>query len=211
MAGMMSGAKRTRRWSSEFSTKEGRLSPGTIPVQSADKPAVLNLGFLTVLHEPAGFVGGLLITNGWGRPLEFRLTSAVQPNRVQQVLYAGTLERYVYADLIAKTLIDRAGVALQLVVTDRPVVLDVRPHLDVPVVYVAAQDDPRAKSLAAEGAGALPAVAGRGPVVCNPRFPADVAASREVLSRAEGLDLVEPFDRIRGAIAEARKLGVSAR
>src|SRR5437773_707729 len=48
-----------------------------------DRQAGLTLGFLTVLHDAAGFTGGYLVTNAWGRPLEFRLTTPVQPNRVQ--------------------------------------------------------------------------------------------------------------------------------
>src|SRR5271168_101359 len=84
------------------------------------------LGFLTVLHEASGFLGGYLVTNIWGRPLEFRLSSAVQPNRVQQILYGGTLQPYICADLIGKTLVDKAGVPVQLVVTDREEVLDLR-------------------------------------------------------------------------------------
>src|SRR5215831_801564 len=76
------------------------------------------LGFLTVLHEPTGYVGGYLVTNAWGRPLEFRLSTAVQPNRVQQILYGPTLEPYVCADLIGKTLIDKAGTPAELIITD---------------------------------------------------------------------------------------------
>ena len=58
----------------------------------APTPApALNLGFLTVLNEPSGYLGGYLVTNVWGRPLEFRLSTAVQPNRVQQILYGSTL------------------------------------------------------------------------------------------------------------------------
>src|SRR5262249_7230983 len=53
-----------------------------------------NVGFLTVLQEPSGYLGGYLVTNLWGRPLEFRLTSAVQPNKVQQILYGDTLLSY---------------------------------------------------------------------------------------------------------------------
>ena len=68
----------------------------------------MTLGFLTVLHENAGYVGGYLVTNQWGRPLEFRLSTAVQPNRVQQILYGGTLLSYICADLIGKTLVDKA-------------------------------------------------------------------------------------------------------
>src|SRR4051794_26914456 len=31
--------------------------------------APLNVGFLTVLHEPSGYLGGYLVVNTWGRPL----------------------------------------------------------------------------------------------------------------------------------------------
>src|SRR4051812_47750949 len=64
---------------------------GTAAMSSPQGTAPLNVGFLTVLHEAGGYVGGYLVTNGWGRPLEFRLSTAVQPNRVQQILYAATL------------------------------------------------------------------------------------------------------------------------
>src|SRR5213592_847196 len=96
----------------------------------------LNLGFLTVLHEANGYLGGYLVTNVWGRPLEFRLSTAVQPNRIQQTLYAATLRPYVCADLIGKTLVDKAGVAVGLLLTDTDAVLDLRHKVDVPVVWV---------------------------------------------------------------------------
>src|SRR5438477_7962745 len=75
-----------------------------------DRQAGLTLGFLTVLHDAAGFTGGYLVTNAWGRPLEFRLTTPVQPNRVQQILYGATLGDYIHADLIGKTLVDKTSV-----------------------------------------------------------------------------------------------------
>ena len=65
------------------------------------------VGFLSVLHESGGYVGGYLVTNAWGRPLEFRISSAVQPNRVQQVLYGDTLAAYLCGELIGKTLADK--------------------------------------------------------------------------------------------------------
>ena len=168
----------------------------------------LAVGFLTVLHEASGYLGGYLVTNAWGRPLEFRLSSAVQPNRVQQILYAGTLQPYICADLIGKTLVDKAGIPVQLIVTDREPVLDLRLKLDVPVAWLAPADlpaDPKAVT-------ARPAAAGRGPLVCHPRFAADAARVRALLDPLDGaLDLAEPFTRVREAIAEARKLGVTGR
>src|SRR5271154_1872858 len=89
-----------------------------------------NLGFLTVLHEPSGYLGGYLVTNVWGRPLEFRLSTAVQPNRVQQILYGGTLQPYICADLIGKTLVEKTTTTAQLLVTDREAALELRLRVD---------------------------------------------------------------------------------
>jgi hypothetical protein len=168
-----------------------------------------SLSFLTVLREAGGYVGGYLVTNRWARPLEFRLSSAVQPNRVQQILYAGTLEPYICADLIGKTLVDRTGVPVQLIVTDREVVLDLRLKLETPVVWLAPPDDPRGTALAARGA-AVRSESGSGLVLCHPDFPGDAPLARDLLRQLGGsVDLAEPFVRIREAIAEARKMGVT--
>jgi hypothetical protein len=46
----------------------------------------LRLGFLTAVEEAeGGVVGGLLVTNRFGRPLEFQCTTPVRPNRTQQI------------------------------------------------------------------------------------------------------------------------------
>jgi hypothetical protein len=173
-------------------------------------PATLHLGFLTVLHEPTGYLGGYLVTNTWGRPLEFRLSTAVQPNRVHHILYGGTLQPYVCADLIGKALVDKTATAVQLLVTDSEPVLDLRLKVAVPVVWLAAADDPLGAALTAGGACVRPAGDGRGPLLCHPRFPGDVPAVQELLGRLdESLDLAEPLGRIREAIAEARKMGVT--
>jgi hypothetical protein len=172
----------------------------------------LNLGFLTVVHESNGYSGGYLVTNTWGRPLEFRLSSAIQPNRVQQILYGGTLQSYICADLIGKTLVEKTGVAPHFVITDREPVLDVRLVLEVPVLWLASANDPIAEDLAEEGACVRPASADKGSILCHPRFSADLSPARELLERLEGqLDLAEPFTRIREAMGEARKQGVTSR
>lgn len=163
--------------------------------------APMNVGFLTVLQEPGGFVGGYLVTNGWGRPLEFRLSTAVQPNRVQQILYAGTLEPYICADLIGKTLVDKTAAQAGLIVTDRELVLDLRLRVSVPVVWLAAGE-----------AHAPAETQVRPSLYCHPRFVADVPTVREILERVDGLiDVAEPFIRVREAITEARKMGVTNR
>jgi hypothetical protein len=167
-------------------------------------PASLNIGFLTVLQEPSGYLGGYLVTNSWGRPLEFRLSTAVQPNRVQQILYGNTLHSYICADLIGKTLWDKTSTPVQLVITDREAVLDLRLRIDIPVVCLVGRTEPAKVIQEAD--------ASKEPWRCHPQFPQDRPSWRNILQRLpDAVDLAEPFERICEAIGEARKMGVTSR
>ncbi|HEY1381088.1 MAG TPA: hypothetical protein VGF55_30090 [Gemmataceae bacterium] len=166
-----------------------------------------HLGFLTVLHEAGGYLGGYLVTNLWGRPLEFRLSTAVQPNRVQQILYAGTLAGYVCGELIGKTLLDKTATPAQVVLTDTPDAWTLRRVADVPVVWVAPPGEPPDSA----GVVVRPATGFRGPLLAHPDYPDDGPRLKDLFDRLSGLDVAEPFARIRDAIAEARKMGVTHR
>src|SRR5947208_1208831 len=94
--------------------KKGRL------VTAATPTPCQNLGFLSIFQDPSGFVGGYLVTNPWGRPLEFRLSSAVAPDKVQQILYGDTLAGYLCGEVIGKTLIDKTATPVRWVLVDNP-------------------------------------------------------------------------------------------
>ncbi|MFL5330442.1 MAG: hypothetical protein ACJ8C4_16185 [Gemmataceae bacterium] len=171
-----------------------------------------HLGFLTVIQEPGGFLGGYLVTNLWGRPLEFRLSTAVQPNRVQQILYGPTLDAYVAAELIGKTLVEKTNARAHLVLTDHCTMLELRRAIEIPVVWVAPPSDPMALALASAGLSMTEAAGDRGPIVAHPDFPDDVQIVKSIWARVgAGLDAAEPFSRIREAVHEARKMGVTHR
>lgn len=168
---------------------------------AVDAPSAtsLNLGFLSVVQEPGGYVGGYLVTNPWGRPLEFRLSSAVQPNRVQQILYGDTLAPYICGELIGKTLIEKTATPASLIVTDNPLALDLRLRLDLPVALW--------QPTGTEASGLLV----QANLFCHTRHPDDVPLVRGIVEKLAALDLGEPFQRIREAMSEARKLGVANR
>ena len=158
------------------------------------------LGFLSVQREPAGYVGGYLVTNRWGRPLEFRLSSPVQANKVQQILYGPMLEPYLYSDLIGRKLLEKTTVPAHFVFTDQVAALDVRLHVEAPV------------GLLLPDATERPGPAVNDTVCCHPHFPQDVDALRALFERlGRTFDLADPFARIREALTEARKLGVANR
>ena len=154
-------------------------------------PAAITLGFLSLCQDSAGVSGGYLLTNAWGRPLEFRLSSTVQPTKVQQILYGPTLADYLQCELIGRTLVEKSSTPPVLIVTDSPVGLGLAHRLNVPVVAVGDEGNRHPRSSK--------------PLV----FAGSPEAVLELVDPA--VDLAEPFARIREAAAEARKLGGTSR
>ncbi|GIW84660.1 MAG: hypothetical protein WHU94_03335 [Thermogemmata sp.] len=175
---------------------------------SLDAPP-LTLGFLTILQDVTGWIGGYLVTNSWGRPLEFRLTTAVQPNRVQKALYGPTLQEYVFADLIGKTLVEKSSTPVSLIVTELVPLWTLRKRIPIPLVIVASH--PMTNSSATELLYLEHPRARQGvwlPVWAS----SDGESIKALLDQIDpAVELSEPFSRIREAVAEARKLGANHR
>ncbi len=165
----------------------------------ATSTATSNLGFLAIINDPSGTLGGCLITNAWGRPLEFRLTSAVQPNRVQHILYGATLQHYICGELIAKTLLDKSTTPTQWLFVDHPAALDLRLRVSTPVSLWLPGDVVPPENVVPAGRN----------LYVHGQFPDDAAAVQALVEKLGNLDLGEPFQRVRDAMQEARKMGVA--
>ena len=75
----------------------------------SESKSQISLGFLTVVDGgDMGCIGGYLVLNMGGRPLEFHCTAPVRANRAQQILYGQSLTPFIYGELIARALIDKA-------------------------------------------------------------------------------------------------------
>ncbi|MDZ4688997.1 MAG: hypothetical protein SH850_28305 [Planctomycetaceae bacterium] len=163
----------------------------------------LRLGFLTAVEDAdGGIVGGLLVTNRFGRPLEFQCTTPVRPNRTQQILYGPTLRPYLLTEVIGRTLLEKVGVQPHLVLTESPELLDLRLHVPMPVASLVAAD--------ADPADGVVMVLGQQRLRFHADFPQD---GRDIERRKdqvpETADLKEPFERIREALSETLKMPVA--
>jgi hypothetical protein len=165
--------------------------------------SAIQLGFLSIVHEVQAYYGGFLVTNAWGRPLEFRLTTSVQPTKVQRLLYGTTLREYICADLLAKTLLEKTTTYPGLVVTDCDAVLKLRSQVAVPIVWLAAQDHPQVPVLESSGCLITKTIAHA--LLCHADFAGEVSEVRKILKAVDILDLEEPLGRVREALAEAKK------
>ncbi len=195
------------------------------------------VGFLTVVeHEQHGLMGGYLVLNAAGRPLEFHCTAPVKPNRAQQILYGATLEPYLYGEQIGQALVNKSPLAPLVIFTDRAPALAARMGVDFPLALVLPTDaEPSAAPVPSLPAGADAAAGETGAEVNTLRIdtaqpipprshmvftfgrnrlsvPAEREADRATIQErlaelGETFDLSEPFDRIREAIEEAQRVG----
>ena len=175
-----------------------------------DSPAkALTLGFLTAVDLPGGgHVGGLLMTDRLGRPLEFQCTTPVRPDRTQQILYGPTLVPYLLGEVIGGTLVKKAGVKPHMVLCDSPAMLALRPHTDRAVARVEGDETDEPNPHADGPAGGSQMTVGGRTLHFHPSHGGDrefVAGKREQIP--EHADLAEPFARVREALSETLKAG----
>jgi len=180
-------------------------------MSSATK-SVACLGFLTVVeHAELGLLGGYLLLNPAGRPLEFHCTAPVKANRAQEILYGPTLRPYLYGEQIGQTLLTRSKLTPLVVCTDSEPVLAARDFTHVPLVWVRPNSECRIQNAEKEPGSDFCVLnsefsLARNRVAVAPHYSSDEAAIRQVWpTQADGLDLLEPFARIREALEEAQK------
>ena len=167
----------------------------------SEKKSQISLGFLTVVDSgEAGCVGGYLILNMGGRPLEFHCTSPVRANRAQQILYGASLTPFVFGELIARALIDKAAIKPSVVFADQTEALSVQGLTQLPVALMA---DP---AMDTERLGLLGFEVDSFQLKVARQFEVQIETlSRDVRRFIETIDLDEPFSRIRDAIEEAQR------
>lgn len=183
------------------------------------------LGFLTVVEDQKhGLFGGYLVLNRAGRPLEFHCTAPIRPNRAQEILYGPTLRPYLYGEQIGRTLLEQGKHSAALILTDCEPMLDVGEFVTSPVVLVGgecpgsqparSEDDASGRKWRIDAAqSAKPnlhfyAFAGQRLALRQDAIRHDEdSVVQEIEAVAASLDLLEPFERIRAAIDEARRGG----
>lgn len=65
----------------------------------------LKLAYFVVMKEGASYLGGLLLTDPSGIPLDFRYTEPITPTKLQAVLYGKALEPHLKEEVIQKALL----------------------------------------------------------------------------------------------------------
>ena len=139
--------------------------------------------------------GGSLATDEKTRPIEFRCTSPIRPNDYQRVLYGNTLDSYIFVDLIGVPLVNATRESIDFVLVDDERFLAIRPSVGVPVILLVPSSQDRETTSVTLRA--------------YPGFETESVAAQSVSIFKGGIDLLEPFERVRLALEQAhsQKIG----
>ena len=95
------------------------------------------------------FMGGAMVTDAYGLPLEFRYTEPVRATKLQRILYGDVLEKYIHGDVIAGNLIGRLEQKPDLFLVSEPALLEAAAAAGKKVVQLLASRVPPLKEFGA--------------------------------------------------------------
>ena len=164
-------------------------------------------GFLVVQSDESGtYVGGLMVTDTSGLPVDFRFTDPVTPTRLQRALYGGVLDRYLRSEVVLRTLIGALDQPPTVLLVDDAALLD-EPIDLCPLAFVgSSQADALGPVGARSGQGSdtfLLQAADAGPPlrVTLPAGSVHEALVVETLIALAGrMEVLEPIERVRDAL-----------
>lgn len=174
-------------------------------------PPETQLAYLLVHADESrsAYVGGVMVTDAYGLPLEFRYTQPIRPTRLQKVLYGGAMDGYIRRDVIgARLLKDLEHKPTALVVREEPLVplglASAFPVLQVfqtnlePLGPAGTQREVDASSLLVQ----LVEAGGPVRITVAKDDKTLLSAARDVLLNASAtMDACEPLERVQEAIA----------
>jgi hypothetical protein len=166
--------------------------------------AQMTIGFLGYREFDDGesYRGAILVTDEWGKPLEFRCTAPVRPTKLQRTLYGKSLLPHILTELIGAPLITSVREKPQIILIRDEAYFDVRLKLSSPVIRFASpsaskvsqSEQPKSKSLLLQSASGKFA---QMEIEAHWKFAADLDSSGERLRDLFGhWDLSEPFQRL---------------
>ena len=174
---------------------------------------LLTLGFLGThrFENGAAIRGAMLITDTKTKPLEFRVTAPIRPQRFQEILYGELLNEHVSIELIGLPLLNALQQKPDLIIVRDILFLGLNTGQEIPTVLLLKEDEPLIKR-GTSTRPLNPQESGRAPVkICtSDQFEPtlDQMAQRLQLVFVDR-DLIEPFERLERACSDLhnRKVG----
>lgn len=156
------------------------------------------------------FIGGVLITDRLGIPVEFRHTETVSPSKVQKVLYGQALEKFLKCETLAKCLLKDIDKKPSLLIVPDADYFPLTKLFNFPFIQLSkANREPMAQHgdfvEVSETEIHVQVLSMRHPLrikVDRKNVPTFPAVKAVVLDVGRTMDMLEPLSRVHDALAE---------
>ena len=167
------------------------------------------IAYFSILRTPnsEGYLGGMLVLDQKGVPIEFRCSLPVRPTQAQKALYGNTLEPYVFNQLIGLPLTQALTKQPACYIVKNTMLLELREHISSPVVHI----EQYGGSLSASDSSSpdnhiqlSSEITGFQPITAKfmNGYESDYEIIRDKLEETfKRIDLLEPFERIATAFS----------
>jgi hypothetical protein len=161
----------------------------------------IRIGYIAIhSFEDRSVRGGILVVDEKTRPYEFRVTGAIKPTNLQIILYGKSLFEYAYSELILKPLVHSVTENLSLIITKDRYFLNLRPHINTPVIYLVEVQEPSTLKIE---------INNKPPIFYahHQKFANEIENAKHLLMDLyEDRDIFEPFNRLHEALLEIHHL-----
>ena len=156
------------------------------------------------------FAGGLLVCDHRGLPVDFRYVEPIKPTKLQRLIYGAALRRYLMVEAIGAGLLKECNSGYELAVVDDALLLELSEHCRAPVVRIEHTNRPPLKArgewVRAEGNGITYQALNSGAPISLHYKEDDGKAIEDLMDEltaiGETLDIAEPLERVKKAVAE---------
>ncbi|BDU50135.1 hypothetical protein [Haliovirga abyssi] len=94
------------------------------------------IGYFKIHIKEENYLGGILISDERGIPVEFKYTEPVKPTKVQKVLYGKSLEKFLIEEIIMANLIEKIEIEPAIYFIDDKININIKRLLKTDVVML---------------------------------------------------------------------------
>ncbi|MGC8820881.1 MAG: hypothetical protein ACP5PP_07275 [Fervidobacterium sp.] len=152
------------------------------------------IGYLSVQKIDTKHLGGTLVINDFGIPVEFKYSEPVIPTKLQEIIYGSSLEYYLHVEIIAKGLIQKLENRPEVLLVEDPTLLFDK---NLVLLTMLPQTVPEKR----ENNEVIVTVGSKSfRITFQESAKVDDSIIQKIIEYANKIDIMEPFERIQKAL-----------
>ena len=158
----------------------------------------MSIGYMMVTRmDENQYIGGIMITDSYAIPVEFKYSAPIKPTGLQKILYGNSIEKYLMVDVIAKKLLQNIQEKPKYILLEDSRLLDLQGK--IPTIYIANTSGADEGNFDRMREELQKEMLDTGyTIICNGNLMSEDVKLLEKISNE--IDILEPFHRLKEAL-----------